>query len=169
MPDALAHVGPAITRRQGLRALALIGPIGVLAACSNDSAPAPEPSPTDTAQPAPAEASAVDESALIARYDTVLGALPDADADLLTTLTAIRDQHVQHRDALGGAEPQPDPSPAPAGVTEALTALIAAERKAGKARIRACVSAEDPDAARLLALIAASESAHVPALRDLRP
>ncbi len=168
MPDTLAHVGPAITRRQGLRALALIGPIGVLAACTDDSAPLPGPSTTITAEPAPAEASAADEAALIARYDTVLGAFPDADADVLAALTAIRDQHAQHRDALGGAEAQPDPSPVPADVTQALTALIAAEREAGKARIRACVSAEDPETARLLTLIAASESAHVPALRDLR-
>jgi hypothetical protein len=169
MPDAPAHLGPVITRRAGLRALALIGPIGVLAACTDDGAPIPGPSATATQEPPPAEASAADEAALIAQYDTVLGAFPEADADVLAALAAIRDQHVQHRDALGGAEPQTDPSAPPVGVRAAITALIAAERQAGKARIRACVAAENPEVARLLALIAASESAHVPALRDVRP
>ncbi len=168
MPIAPAPAGRAITRRQGLRALALIGPIGVLAACTTESSPQPEPSGTAMPEPAPAEASAAEEAAMIARYDAVLAALPDAAPDLLASLTSIRDQHVQHRDALGGAEPATDPSPAPKTAAEAITGLIAAERKAGRSRVRACVAATEPETARLLSLIAASESAHVPALRDLR-
>lgn len=168
MSDAPTLVGRVITRRQGLRALALIGPIGMLAACSDSAQPEPGPSGTITAEPAPAEASAADEALLIARYDTILTAFADADAAVLAALATIRDQHAQHRDALGGAEPQVDRSAAPATLPTALSELITAERKAGKARVRACVAAASPDTARLLTLIAASESAHVPALRDLR-
>ena len=168
MPDAPTLVGRAITRRRGLQALALIGPIGLLAACTDTAAPEPGPSGTVTAEPAPAEASAADESLLIARYDTVLGAFADADAGVLATLTAIRDHHAQHRDALGGAAPQDDRSAAPPTLATALAELITAERKAGKARVRACVAAGNAETARLLTLIAASEAAHVPALRDLR-
>jgi hypothetical protein len=168
MPEAPALLPRAITRRQGLRALALIGPIGMLAACSDDSSPLPGPSGTPTAGPAPGEASAAEESELIARYDTVIEAFPEASAEVLGVLRTIRDQHSEHRDALGGADAQSDQSSVPAGIDEALSQLIAAERKAGKSRVRACVAAENPETARLLALIGASESAHVPALRDLR-
>ena len=168
MPDAPARLGPDITRRQGLRALALIGPIGMLAACTEESSPLPGPSETATTGPAPAEASAVEESAIIARYDTVIAAFPEATPGLLTALKAIRDQHSQHRDALGGADPEADGAAVPTGIDAALSELVAAERRAGKSRVRACVAAEDPETARLLALIGASESAHVPALRDLR-
>jgi hypothetical protein len=156
---------PAITRRQGLLALALVGPAGLLAACTSDSASAPSDS-ASTGGVQPSDAVAEQESALIAQYDTVLATFPDLDPATAAVLGAIRDQHAQHRDALGGADDVAAEA-APATAAAALSALLAAERGASRERIRACVGADSAETARLLALIGASEASHVPALRDL--
>ncbi len=164
MPDAAAI---AITRRQGLLALALIGPVGVLAACSSSAEPVPGESSAPTAL-APADASAQQETELMALYDAVLAAFPTLAAETVAVLTALRDQHAQHREALGGSANAAAEVTAPADITAALAALVSAEHVASRDRIRACVDSPDPETARLLALIGASEAAHVPALRDLR-
>lgn len=154
---------PRMTRREGLLALAAIGPIGLLAACGGDDEPAPA---TPTEPPATiSTAVAEQEQALVARYDATIAAFPD----LASPLQAIRDQHSQHAIAL---DPQSTTSPAkvevPEGVNRAIAALVTAETRASRQRIDACVEADDPGLARLLTFIAASESSHVPALRDLR-
>lgn len=153
-----------ITRRDGLRLALLAAPAVLVAACSSDDA-APAPS---TSAPAPAaDVSARDESLLIAEYDAVLGAFPDLPAETTALLTAIRGQHVEHRDALGGA-PDAEAVTAPATAEAALGRLLTVEREAARSRVTACVDAQDPQAARLLAFIGASEAAHVPALKDVR-
>ena len=164
MPDATAI---AITRRQGLLALALIGPVGVLAACSSSAEPNPAGS-SEAASLPPTDASAQHETELIALYDAVLAAYPDLAPETVTVLTALRDQHGQHRDALGGSPEATATATAPENATAALAALVSAEHVASRERIRACVDSPDADTARLLALIGAAEAAHVPALRDLR-
>jgi hypothetical protein len=50
----------------------------------------------------------------------------------------------------------------------AIGVLIDAERSAMRQRIDACVAATDPETARTLTFIAASEGSHVPALKDLQ-
>jgi hypothetical protein len=164
---------PALTRREGLLALALLAPAGLLAACSGSADPAPASATATSPAPDQAAEVAAEESALIAAYDAVLAAQAGLDAEATALLTAIRDQHAQHRDALGAPASSAPASPAaapPAASTAeaALAGLIAAEREASRSRVRACVAADDTELARLLTFIGASEASHVPALRDLR-
>ena len=158
---------PSLTRRAGL-ALLLAVPVGALAACAGDSGADPEPDPSEpTGAAAAIDEQAAQEVDLVALYDAVLAAFPGSAVEPL--LTAVRDQHAQHCDALGGgSEPSTTTPMVPATLAAALSALAATEREASRARVRACVEAADPEAARLLALIAASEASHVPALRDAR-
>jgi hypothetical protein len=180
MPDAEGPViastrpGPApavrgLTRREGLIALALVAPAGILAACTGSAEPSP-PSASASAPPADLAAEvAGEESALIAIYDALLAGVPGIGDEATALLTLIRDQHVQHRDALGATPAQPPSTAgtAPATPAAAISLLVAAEREAARSRIRACVAADEPDLARLLTFIGASEASHVPALRDL--
>ena len=161
----MSAIGPRLTRRQGLAALTLLGPVALLTACGSEDDPTSTATLTEE-PPAPALDSTVaaEESLLIAHYEAVLEGLGDGQADRRAALENLRDQHVAHRDALGGGElgaldelPQ-DPS---------IASLISAEKSASKSRIRACVEATDPELARVLAFIAASEASHVPALKDL--
>ncbi len=156
---------PRLTRRQGFLALAALGPIGLLAACSSDAEPGPS---TPTAAPATiSTAVAEQERELVAHYDATITAFPE----LAVALQAIRDQHIQHGTALdpeSAAEEAPAPPEVPEGVNRAIAALVTAERRASRDRIDACVEAQDAGLARLLTFIAASEASHVPALRDLR-
>lgn len=154
-----------LTRREGLLALAVLAPAGLLAACSGSAEP---PSGSASASAPPVDLAgevAAEESALIAAYDAVLAGAAGLDAATTDLLTLIRDQHAQHRDALGGAAEALAPSSAPPSAT--VTGLVAAERDAARSRIRACVAADDAELARLLAFIGASEASHVPALRDV--
>lgn len=161
----MSATGPRLTRRQGLAALGLLGPVAVLSACSSDDdavatatlSAEPEPAPPD-------DLVAAEEALLIAHYDAVLAAIPETQGDVRAALTALREQHVAHREALGGGgEPVLDDLPD----SPSVASLVAAEKAASKARIRACVEAADPELARTLAFIAASEASHVPALKDL--
>jgi hypothetical protein len=165
---AAARAMRGITRREGLIALALAGPAALLAACTSDTAePGPTPSPTTSPEGA-AESVAADEALLVASYDAALAALPDADPAVIALLTGIRDQHAAHRDALGGTSLVPDAPPQPAAQAAVIDELLAAERQAARDRIDACETAADPELARLLAMIGASEASHVPALREVR-
>jgi hypothetical protein len=160
-----------LTRRRGLALAALAVPTVLLAACSSDDGAAPVPTGAGSASPGAVDATTRQESALIASYDAVLAAFPDLTTESAAILASIRDQHAQHRDALGGA---PDAEVAAAvtpaaGLDATLRGLIAAERDASRVCVRACVEAADADVARTLAFIGASEASHVPALRDLRP
>lgn len=128
-------------------------PLLAVAACA---------SPADSAGPAAATApaSAADEAALIEQYDAIISAFPT----LAIRLATIRDQHAAHLAALGGAPAAPGtpvPSAVPRTAQEAVTALTAAEKAASVMRLEDCVAATDPQQARTLALIAASEASHV--------
>lgn len=164
--------GRGLTRREGLLALALLAPAGLIAACTGSAEPPPG-SATASALPADLAAEvAAEEAALIARYDAVLAAETGLGEETTALLTLIRDQHAQHLEALGGAAtavPPPDVASAPTAQGAVITGLIAAEREAARSRIRACVAADDADLARLLTFIGASEASHVPALRDRAP
>jgi hypothetical protein len=153
-----------LTRRQGLVALVIGLPAAALAACT--SAPDGGDEPTSDPQPTPGSASATSEAQLIAQYEAALAATPEAEAQTRSLLAQIRDQHRAHLDALGGAPEASAPSP-PASGQDAVADLVTAERAAYRERLGACVDATDLDLARVLALIAASEAAHVPALRSL--
>ena len=159
-----------LTRREGLIALALVAPAGILAACTGSAEPAP-PSASASAPPADLAAEvAGEESALIATYDALLAGVPGLSEEASALLTLIRDQHVQHLRRPGRdrrAQPPASPGTAPATPAAAISLLVAAEREAARSRIRACVAADEPDLARLLTFIGASEASHVPALRDL--
>ena len=158
-----------LTRREGLIALALVAPAGILAACTGSAEPSP-PSASASAPPADLAAEvAGEESALIATYDALLAGVAGLGEEATALLTLIRDQHVQHLEALGATAAQPPASTgtAPATPAAAISLLVAAEREAARSRIRACVAADEPDLARLLTFIGASEASHVPALRDL--
>ena len=156
---------PRLTRRQGLTALAILGPVGVLAACSSGG----EPAPTDSSGlPATVSAAvAAQERDLVALYDAVIAAYPE----LAPSIELIRDQHAQHAATLD-ASSRPPSSPSttdlPQTQDKVLVALVSAERRAMRQRIDSCVMADEAGLARTLAFIAASEGSHVPALRDLR-
>jgi hypothetical protein len=170
-PAAVGRSRPALTRREGLLALVLLAPAGLLAACSGSADPAPASATATSPAPDLAAEVAAEESVLIAAYDAVLASPTGLDAEATTLLTVIRDQHAQHRDALGApSSPTPSTPAAAAQATAeaALAGLIAAEREAARSRVRACVAADDAELARLLTFIGASEASHVPALRDLR-
>ncbi len=163
VPDRRLSI-PVVTRRQGLTALAVLGPVGFLAACSSSS----DAEPVDpTSAPATVStAVAAQEHELVQLYDATIAAYPE----VATALQLIRDQHEQHAmalDASSSASSAP-PTEVAESVDKALVALVSAEKKAMRQRIDACVEAEDAGLARTLAFIAASESSHVPALRDLR-
>jgi hypothetical protein len=169
-PAGHARAGGGLTRREGLLALALLAPAGLLAACTGSADPAPSAS-TASARPVDLTAEiASEEAALVAAYDTALATAGDLGEEATAVLVMIRDQHAQHLASLGvPATPVPSSaSTAPATASATVTGLIAAERDAARSRVRACVATDDPDLARLLAFIGASEASHVPALRDLR-
>lgn len=165
---AAARAVPGITRRQGLVALALAAPAALLVACTGEAAD-PAPSPSGAAAPEGlAESVAAAEAGLVAAYDAAIAALAQADPELIALLTSIRDQHAAHRDALGGTSAAPEAPAQPVAQAAVIDELVAAERQATRDRIDACEAASDPALARLLALIGASEAAHVPALREVR-
>lgn len=159
------------SRRDGLKAAVLLGPVALLAACTDDSPPEADASASGGsaagAAPELGTAEAVDESRLISAYDAVLADADDVPAAARAVLQSIRDQHVAHRDALGGAPAAPGPATPIGAWPGALADLVAAERAASRSRIRACVESADAELARVLTLIGASEAAHVPALREL--
>lgn len=156
--------GPALTRRALIGGSALVGVSLVAAACS--SSPSPEPAPTQTPEP-DADAAvrtevAAGEAALIALYDAVIAAHPALAPDL----TAIREEHAAHAEAMGLPAPS-SASPAVGTQAQALAALTDAEQQAVAARTAACEAATGADLARITALIAASEAGHAEYLRGL--
>ncbi len=155
--------GP-LTRRALIGGSALIGAALVAAACS----PSPSPEPSDSATPEPdADAQvradvAAQESAIIALYDAVIAAHPALASDL----SAIRDEHAAHAEAMGVTGPSAAP-PVVGTQAEALAALSDAEKQAIAQRTAACEAASGADLARVTALIAASEAGHVEYLRGI--
>ncbi len=112
------------------------------------------------------------ERALIAQYDQAIAAFPE----LGPSLGALVEQHRAHLASMGGAlasapadqvASSPPAAVAPATPSQALAARADAERAAAQQRREACLAATEPDLVRTLAFIAASESAHVPALAEV--
>lgn len=127
--------------------------LGILPACGRDEGAAPAPSAPDAQQ--------ADELALIAAYDA---ALQDATGPQRDVLRQFRDEHVAHLTALGWRGlPSARPSQAPPTPSQ----LIRAERRAARDRTAAARSAQDPQSAQVLALIAASEAQHADRLASL--
>lgn len=95
---------------------------------------------------------------LIAVYEATIAARPDLSA----ALTPILDQHREHAAALE-VQDQDAPSPAPRAAAGAvdINGLRELERRAAGLCAGACVRAGNPELARLLALIGASEAQHV--------
>jgi hypothetical protein len=170
-PTRTPPVEAALTRRQGLLGVLALGAFGGLAlsACSSPATLDQTVAPSATAAPVPP--AVADEHALITRYDATIAAFPA----LAAGLTAIRNQHGEHLVALGVAASAPvstasdAPLSLPTDPRAAIGALIDAERAAMRQRIDACVAATEPETARTLTFIAASEGSHVPALKDLQP
>lgn len=158
-----------LTRRRGLMLLAALAPVSALTACGEDEPSVTASVPVEPDTPDLNATVAEQEAALIALYDSVLDSLPESDARRREILGELRQQHVDHHQALvpgqelASTPPSPDGAPVAPGVRD----LAAAERSAAKERIAACIDASDPDLARTLAFIAASEASHVPALSDL--
>jgi hypothetical protein len=159
-----ARTRASVTRRALLGGSAVVT-AAVLVGCSSE----PEPKPSDSPTPEPdADAQvrarvASDEIAIIALYDAVMAAHPDLSPELMP----LRDEHAEHRDAVGDASATTSPTPAVGTRPQAIAALIEAEQRAVAERTTACEAAAGTDVARLVALIAASEAGHAEYLRGL--
>ncbi|MFJ5235022.1 ferritin-like domain-containing protein [Kitasatospora sp. NPDC088391] len=157
---------PAPTRRTFL-ALGAFAGLLPLAACTGgggDRPPRPREQDPDTALRL-RQLAATD--ALLADYDAVAAAAGPADA---ARLTDLREDLVQHREALARTLP---PSAAPSASASAsapapargVAELAAAERRTVGLRL-ADLAAASPELARTLAAVAASGAAHTAALGD---
>lgn len=142
--------------------------VGVLAACGGGT-PVPEAVEVRPSAPEAPEENLLDELSLIGAY---LGAIAEFP-ELRGTLSAIADQHLAHARELGASQDQLAAVEAivPDAVRRgpAITELISRERAAADMRADGAVRAQSPDQVRTLTFIAASESSHIPELRDLRP
>lgn len=153
-----------LTRRALIGGSALVGASLLAAACS----PSPSPDPTDSAEPPPDPDAAVRadvagaEASLLALYDAVIAAHPALAEDL----SALREEHAAHAEALGVPASAP-PAPPVGSRAQALAALSEAEQQAVGQRTSACEAATGAELARLTALIAASEAGHVEFLRGV--
>lgn len=147
-----------MTRRTALALLAGAG----LAACTSGGDSDADTSPTADPDAGTRAEVVAQEWALVALYDAAL-TVPSGRAE---ELTLIRDQHIEHARALGSTPATPTP-PASASVPPVPSAqdLAAAEADAVRARVNACSRAVEPELARLLALIGASEAGHAAFLK----
>lgn len=148
-----------LTRRA---ALAIIVGAGV-AACTPGGEAGPDPSPTSDPDALTRADVAAQEWTLVAMYDAAIAAQP-AKAD---ELAALRDQHIEHAQALGSTAPSG--SALAMGAAPDRAQLTTAEMDASRDRVSACSRAVEPGLARLLALIAASEAGHAAVLRAGSP
>ena len=157
-----------LTRRSLLVAVAVPAGAGGLAACGSD-APAPEPVAVRPSAPEAPEQNLLDEFALIGAYLGVIEELPE----LRGICSALADQHRAHARALGASEEQLEAieSIVPNAVRRGpmITELVSRERAAADMRADSALREQSPERVRTLTLIAASETSHVPELRDLRP
>jgi len=143
-------------------ALAIIVGAGV-AACTPAGEPSPDASSTSDTDALTRSDVAAQEWMLVAMYDAAIAAQPSK----VDELTSLRDQHIEHAQALGSAAPGGSASPVSAAPDRAQ--LVAAELQASRDRVTACSRAAQPDLARLLALIGASEAGHAAFLKDGAP
>jgi hypothetical protein len=148
------------------------GPALVLVAACTADQPAPPPAPPVDPDDALRSAAAERERALLQEYDAVLAARPG----LAPRLVPVRGHHAEHLDALLDRPPpaSPSPSTSPTGAVPpavpppvddaaALARLVAAERAAGDAHARDCLTASRA-LAPVLASLSASEHSHPVAL-----
>lgn len=139
-----------------------------LSGCGGDSPAGTSGSPSATHQAAPApdvirSEVARAERELLAAYDSVIAQFPE----LRPMLEPIRTQHADHLAAMGVDGPDASPEALAATAELAVAALRSAERQAAAARRASCIACTAPDLTRTLALIAASEQSHVPALAQV--
>jgi len=133
-------------------AVIAIPAVPALAGCGSDK-PSP-PNPDDQLR----SQVALEEQALINRYSSAIAAFPN----VANTLTAIRDQHVEHLKAMGAPPINQGETAIEGSKSSAneLASLAAAERKASKARALSCEAAGDQELRRTLSLISCSELMH---------
>lgn len=159
---------PRLGRRSLLIAAGSIGAAATLAACGPSGEGADPSAAASAAIGAAPDALrrevATAERALIAAYDAAIAAFPSLAVDL----AAVRAQHADHLSAMAADGAEPPAATTPASPAEAIAALRAAEQQAARARRTSCVAAADPELARVLALIAASEQSHAAYLRELQ-
>ena len=155
-------------RRTLLVAAGTIGVAASIGACGGESAPVPtgagtppDASDAGAAPDAVRTQVATAERALIAAYDAAITAYPS----LAAQLTPIRSQHADHLAAMAADGAEPIAASAATSAAAAVAGLRAAEQQAARERRMSCVASSDPDLARVLALIAASEQSHAAALR----
>ncbi len=150
-----------MTRRAALLAAAAV-PLSACSAGTTEAAPA-DPDRLVREQAAAAE------RVMISRYRATAEAHPDLEAEL----AAFIDRHERHLDAMlatiaatsdePGTEPGTSdvtPDDVPASRAEAITALREAETLHAAARIDDSIASYDYELARVLASVAACESAH---------
>lgn len=133
----------------GLAGLGALGPYG-LSGCSRGS---PEPLPDQL------DDFIASTAALADRYEASIGGAPP---ELAATLTAIRDAHRQHVDALVAALASAPVTPGPAQPSS-VAELLVAEDAARNEAVAACLSASGR-LAPLLGAIAAARATHVEVL-----
>lgn len=163
-------VPPAVSRRHLLIAsvlpLGVVG-LGSLTSCS-DQETGPEAIEIQPTKPEQPDENLLDEFALIGAYLGAIAAFPE----LRGTLTALADQHRAHAQTLGATVAEIEAiapiAPAAVRIKPVLGELIARERAGAALRAETAVRSEAPDQIRALTFIAASESSHVPELRDVR-
>lgn len=166
------HDAPSdVTRRRLLHGVVALPTLGLattaLAACGSEE-PAPEAIEIEpSAAPEPDE-TLLDELTLIGAYAGTIAVYDQ----LRGSLTAIADQHRAHARELGATEADLEAveaiPPKAGSAKEAISNLITRERNAAGQRSDAATSADDPERIRALTFIAASESSHVPELKDIR-
>ncbi|MFF0394049.1 ferritin-like domain-containing protein [Kitasatospora sp. NPDC004615] len=152
---------PAPTRRSFL-ALGALGGLHLLCGCTGEHDHTPGKAAEDADRPVRLRQVAATD-ALLADYAAVLAASP-ADADRLGDL---RDDVLQHREALARSLPSSSPT-AGAGTARSVADLAAAERRTAGLRL-ADLTAASPALAKALASVAASGAAHAAALGDTGP
>jgi len=138
-----------------------------LTACGGGD-PAPEPIEIEPSEPPEQDETLLDELALIGAYEGTIA----VHRELRGSLSTIAEQHRAHARELGATEDDlaaidPIP-PQAANAEEAVANLIKRERRAAEQRAKAAEQAEQTERVRALTFIAASESSHVPELKDIR-
>jgi hypothetical protein len=155
-----------VTRRSVLAASGLLGAL-VVTGCGSEEA-SPDAVSIDPIEPEAPDENLVDELSLIGAYLGVIEAFPE----LRGSLQAIADQHRAHARELGAGDDDlaaiTPITPAAVRVKPALAELVAREQSAAALRAESAQRGQDTERVRALTYIAASESSHVPELRDIR-
>ena len=135
--------------------------------CGSEEA-SPDAVSIDPIEPEVPDENLVDELSLIGAYLGVIEAFPE----LRGTLQSIADQHRAHARELGAGDDDlaavAPITPAAVRAKPALTELVARERSAAALRAESALRGQDAGRVRALTYIAASESSHIPELRDIR-